>query len=130
MKIGKVIKESMSKNFNVGVKVRTTLKPYEEVEKRLFVETIAILQKSVDRSLGLILNFGVDLSTFEQNYYKVVGNLFKLRFSKYQIYLIESFLAKEETEALTVSVTREGVKETLHIETSEDLYFVLLELED
>lgn len=130
MKIGKVIKESMSKNFNVGVKVRTTLKPYEEVEKRLFVETIAILQKSVDRSLGLILNFGVDLSTFEQNYYRVVGNLFKLRFSKYQIYLIESFLAKEETEALTVSVTREGVKETLHIETSEDLYFVLLELED
>ena len=47
MKIGKVIKESMSKNFNVGVKVRTTLKPYEEVEKRLFVETINILQKSV-----------------------------------------------------------------------------------
>lgn len=130
MKIGKVIKESMSKNFNVGVKVRTTLKPYEEVEKRLFVETITILQKSVDRSLDLILNFGVDLSTFEQDYYKVVGNLFKLRFNKYQIHLIESFLAKEDTEALTVSITREGVKETLHIETSEDLYFALLELED
>lgn len=125
----KVIKESLLKNFTVRAKVKTCPKYYIDLEKEIFVEAVKGIKQLVERSQNLAANSGVDLLGFEEGYYAIINNLFKLRFAKHQITLIENFLDKIDDEPATVTITKKGKQVEYPFNTEEELYAVLLELE-
>ena len=125
----KVIKESLLKNFTVRAKVKTCPKYYIDLEKEIFVEAVKGIKQLVERSQNLAANSGVDLLGFEEGYYAIINNLFKLRFAKHQITLIENFLDKIDNEPATVTITKKGKQVEYPFNTEEELYAVLLELE-
>ena len=125
----KVIKESLLKNFTVRAKVKTCPKYFIDLEKEIFVEAVKGIKQLVERSQNLAANSGVDLLGFEEGYYAIINNLFKLRFAKHQITLIENFLDKIDNEPATVTITKKGKQVEYPFNTEEELYAVLLELE-
>ncbi len=125
----KVIKESLLKNFTVRAKVKTCPKYFIDLEKEIFVEAVKGIKQLVERSQNLAANSGVDLLGFEEGYYAIINNLFKLRFAKHQITLIENFLDKIDDEPATVTITKKGKQVEYPFNTEEELYAVLLELE-
>jgi hypothetical protein len=129
MEIQRVIKESLFKNFTVRAKVKTYPKYYIDLEKEIFVEAVKGIKKLIERSQDLATSTGVDLSGFEEGYYTIISNLFKLRFAKHQITLIENFLDKVDDEPATVTITKKGKQIEYPFNTEEELYAILLELE-
>lgn len=125
----KVIKESLLKNFTVRAKVKTCPKYFIDLEKEIFVEAVKGIKQLVERSQNLAANNGVDLLGFEEGYYVIINNLFKLRFAKHQITLIENFLDKIDDEPATVTITKKGKQVEYPFNSEEELYAVLLELE-
>ena len=125
----KVIKESLLKNFTVRAKVKTCPKYFIDLEKEIFVEAVKGIKQLVERSQNLAANSGVDLLGFEEGYYAIINNLFKLRFAKHQITLIENFLDKIDDEPATVTITKKGKQVEYPFNSEEELYAVLLELE-
>ncbi len=125
----KVIKESLLKNFTVRAKVKTYPKYFIDLEKEIFVEAVKGIKQLIERSQNLATNNGVDLLGFEEGYYAIINNLFKLRFAKHQITLIENFLDKLDDEPATVTITKKGKQVEYPFNTEEELYAVLLELE-
>jgi len=129
MEMQKVIKESLLKNFTVRAKVKTYPKYFIDLEKEIFVEAVKGIKQLIERSQNLATNNGVDLLGFEEGYYAIINNLFKLRFAKHQITLIENFLDKLDDEPATVTITKKGKQVEYPFNTEEELYAVLLELE-
>jgi len=129
MQVQKVIRESLLKNFTVRAKVKTYPKYFIDLEKEIFIEAVKGIKQLIERSQSLATNNGVDLLGFEEGYYAIINNLFKLRFAKHQITLIENFLDKLDDEPATVTITKKGKQVEYPFNTEEELYTVLLELE-
>lgn len=129
MKVQKIIRESLFKNFTVRAKIKTYPKYYIDLEKEIFVEAVKGIKKLIERSQNLATSTGVDLAGFEEGYYTIISNLFKLRFAKHQIALIENFLDKIDNEPATATITKKGKQIEYPFNTEEELYVVLLELE-
>lgn len=125
----KVIKNSIFKNFTMRAKVKTIPKHFIDLEKEIFIEAVKGIKQLIERSQNLATNNGVDLLGFEEGYYVIINNLFKLRFAKHQITLIENFLDKLDDEPATVTITKKGKQVEYPFNTEAELYTVLLELE-
>lgn len=64
----------------------------EIVNKKLFVEVIDELKKIEERRDFLQDEIGMDVTAYEDRFFKVIENLMKIAFNKYQIDLIKMYL--------------------------------------
>lgn len=86
--IHKVLKNSL----DLGFKIRTKSPSPEQIEKRLFIETIRTMVEIQDRTEFMISELGIDTIAYEDKYYRVIENLFKIHFSEQQLSLIQMYL--------------------------------------
>jgi hypothetical protein len=89
------------KNLNVKANIRR--KSFEETlasidfkskdtpEKKLFIDTIEILENIEDTS-AQFFDLGVDLSAYETSFFQVIENLFCTLYSETQVNLIHSYI--------------------------------------
>lgn len=86
--IHKVLKNSLNLRFNIKA-----LSPSpEQIHKNLFIESLKIMIEIQDRCEFMISELGVDLIAYEDKYYRVIENLFKMHFNKQQLSLIQMYL--------------------------------------
>lgn len=86
--IHKVLKNSLNLRFNIKA-----LSPSpEQIQKNLFVESLKIMIEIQDRSEFMISELGMDLIAYEDKYYRVIENLFKMHFNPQQLSLIQMYL--------------------------------------
>lgn len=86
--IRKVIKNSLNLRFNI----KTVLPSKEQIDKTLFVDSIETMLAIQDRTEFMISELGIDAIGYEDKYYRVIENLFKLHFNKEQLSLIQLYL--------------------------------------
>lgn len=89
------------KNLNVKANIRK--KSFEETlasidfkskdtpEKKLFIDTIEILENIEDTS-AQFFELGVDLSAYETSFFQVIENLFYTLYNETQVNLIHSYI--------------------------------------
>jgi hypothetical protein len=86
--IHKVLKNSLNLRFNIKA-----LSPSpEQIQKNLFIESLKIMIEIQDRSEFMITELGMDMIAYEDKYYRVIENLFKIHFNQQQLSLIQMYL--------------------------------------
>tara|TARA_R100001509_G_scaffold129307_1_gene82688 strand:- start:10 stop:417 length:408 start_codon:yes stop_codon:yes gene_type:complete len=86
--IHKVLKNSLNLRFNIKA-----LSPSpEQIQKNLFIESLKTMVEIQDRSEFLLSELGMDLIAYEDKYFRVIENLFKMHFNQQQLSLIQMYL--------------------------------------
>jgi hypothetical protein len=86
--IRKVLKNSLNLTFNIKA-----LSPSpEQVHKSLFIDALSALIEIQDRTEFLISEIGIDVIGYEDKYFRVIENLFKICFNPQQLSLIQMYL--------------------------------------
>ena len=86
--IRKVLKNSLNLTFNIKP---LTPSP-EQIQKNLFIDVLKVMVEIQDRSDFLISEMGIDIIGYEDKYFRVIENLFKISFNQQQLSLIQMYL--------------------------------------
>lgn len=86
--IRKVLKNSLNLKFSIKPKAPTE----EQIQKSLFVDSITTLLEIQERTEFMATEFGFDTYAYEDKYYRVIENLFKLHYNPEQLSLIQLYL--------------------------------------
>lgn len=86
--IRSVLKSKINVSYRIGIK-----EPDQEtMNKQIFVKIIDQLKKIEERSDFLVEEIGMDMAAYEDQFFEVIENLFKLAFNKSQLGLIQMYL--------------------------------------
>lgn len=92
----KSIKESirgiLKSKINVRYNIRIKQPDQETMNKEIFTSVIDQLKKIEERSDFLVSELGMDMTAYEDQFFEVIENLFKLTFNEAQLDLIQMYL--------------------------------------
>ena len=87
-KLRKVLKNRLDLSYRIKAK----LPNQEAMNKKIFIEVLEQLKKIEDRKDFLAEEIGLDMTAYEDQFFSVIENLFKLVFNKTQLGLIQMYL--------------------------------------
>lgn len=113
------------------VKVRRIKTSNESMKKSLFIKTLNKLKEIEDKREFLVTELGVDLTYYEESYFEVILNLFRLTFNSTQVEYIQYFLYetlpdKEWDGTLVLEIA--GKEQKVPFSTPSDLWEALKEI--
>lgn len=79
-----------SLNLKFSIKARNPSP--EQISKGLFVDVINTMVEIQDRTEFVISELGIDMVAYEDKYFRVIENLFKMHFNESQLSLIQLYL--------------------------------------
>jgi|TARA_B110000908_G_C10164716_1_gene407805 hypothetical protein len=86
--IHRVLKNSLNLTFSIKA-----LSPSpEQIEKGLFIDALRTMVEIQDRTEFMISELGIDTVAYEDKYFRVIENLFKMNFNQQQLSLIQMYL--------------------------------------
>jgi hypothetical protein len=92
MKNKKEIHKVLKNSLNLTLSIRALSPTPEQIEKSLFVEALETMVEIQDRTEFMISELGIDTISYEDKYYRVIENLFKINFNQQQLSLIQMYL--------------------------------------
>lgn len=106
------IRKIIKSRLNVNYIIKSIEPDKETMNKIVFVEVIEQLKKIEDRKEFLADEIGMDMTTYEDLFFDVIENLFRLAFNKSQLELIQTYLYqltpdKEWDGMITIEVGKE-----------------------
>jgi len=108
------------------IKIKSPDKSF--MDKKLFIQVILQLRKIEDRRDFMAEEIGMDMTTYEDQFFNVIENLMKMHFSKEQLALIQMYLyqlAPDKEWDGTITLEK-NQKETTHpFKTPEDVWKVI-----
>ncbi len=105
----------------------------EHMNKMIFVRVINNLKKIEDRRDFLLDEIGMDMTAYEDQFFSIIEDLFKMTFSKEQLALIQMYLYqlvpdKDWDGTITIETKSTGEK-VVNFETAQDVWDVLKTLD-
>tara|TARA_B100000085_G_scaffold285632_1_gene322620 strand:- start:3960 stop:4364 length:405 start_codon:yes stop_codon:yes gene_type:complete len=102
----------------------------ETMNKKLFVEILKQLRKIEDRRDFMAEEIGMDMTTYEDQFFRVIEDLMKMCFNKEQLALIQMYLYqlvpdKEWDGTITVSNNKSKKDEVVPFKTPNDVWNVI-----
>ena len=127
-KIRKILKSKLDIEF----RIKAIGPDQQTMNKKIFVEIINELKKIEDRRDFLIEEIGLDMTAYEDQFFNVIENLFKLVFNKHQLGLIQMYLYqlipdKEWDGMITIEHNEE--EKTLPFKSADDVWEVLIKFD-
>ena len=97
----------------------------ESMNKKLFVQIVKQLRKIEDRRDFMAEEIGMDMTTYEDQFFRVIEDLMKMCFSKEQLSLVQMYLYqlvpdKEWDGNITISVGKQ--EKTVKFKTPSDVW--------
>ena len=86
------IRKVLKSRLDVSYRIKTKEPDQETMNKKIFVEVIDQLKKIEDRRDFMAEEIGMDMTIYEDQFFSVIENLFKLAFNKSQLGLIQMYL--------------------------------------
>jgi len=98
------------------------------MDKKLFIEIIKGLKQIEDRRDFMESEIGMDMTAYEDQFFTVIENLFKIAFTKEQLALIQLYLYqlvpdKEWDGTITVEVDKK--EKVVNFKSPEDVWNVI-----
>jgi len=122
--IRKVLKTNNDLQYRIYEK-----KPKRDVTRRkLFIEAINTLKEIEDRTDFMQSELGVDMSLYEDKFFIVIENLFRITFSEEQCKLIEMYLyslSEDKDWDGTIEIKTQETVEIVGFKTPEQVWEVL-----
>jgi len=98
------------------------------MEKKLFIEIITTLRKIDDRRDFMQEEIGMDMTTYEDQFFSVIENLMKLHFNKEQLALIQMYLYQlvpDKDWDGTITVEKNKKEQTVAFKKPVDVWNVI-----
>ena len=125
----KKIREVLFSMFPISYRIKKVPVASEIMDRQLFIATIKRLKEIDDRRDFMLSEIGIDITAYEDLFFRVIENLFKIAFSVSQTKLIQDYvysLSPDKDWDGLVSIKLKGKKETLYnIKTPEKLWSLL-----
>lgn len=121
-----LIRAQIKKFLRLKYRIRELPVSKEQMDKHLFIESIGILKEINDRTDFLVDEIGIDLTPYEDKFFKVIENLMKIAFNKQQIFLVQMYLneipevGEDWDGTITVQVGKK--EEKVNFKTPEDVW--------
>lgn len=122
-----LIKQKFLHRYNSTTVIRKRQRLNFEMEKELFLHSIKLLEEIDDRGAFMAEELGLDLIQYEEKFYNVITNLFKIHYTSMQIKLIELYLTRKEIDNFEGSIdVKSGKKlQRVSFDSPEDLWEVI-----
>ena len=88
----RAIRKTLKNSLNLRFTLKTLQPTEEQINRGLFIESIETMIAIQDRTEFMLTELGIDSIAYEDKYYKVIENLFRLCFNKEQLSLIQLYL--------------------------------------
>jgi hypothetical protein len=127
----KVIRQAINNYLKGSIRISEKELDRDVMEKKLFVQSILLLQEIEDRRDFMESELGVDMTIYEEKFLQVIENLFKIHFSKEQLALIQYYIYQVPTldnwdGKIDLSDGKEMI--TVDFETPEQVWSVISSL--
>ena len=100
----------------------------EFMKKQAFIRIITRLKEIEDRRDFLVDEIGMDMTAYEDKFFAVIEDMFKLTFSKEQLALIQMYLYQlvpdKEWDG-TITVEKDKVEKQVKFKTPADVWEVI-----
>lgn len=116
METREYIRDVLTDDLELAFRIRTTSKPIEEVNKKIFVQVIKLLAEVNDRTEFMSTELGIDVIGYDDKFFQAIEGLMKIAFNKKQVLLIEMYLNeipimdKDWDGTITVLIEEEEVR--------------------
>lgn len=124
----KRIRQTLFSIHPLSYRIKIKSPDKSSMDKKLFIQVILQLRKIEDRRDFMAEEIGMDMTTYEDQFFNVIENLMKMHFSKEQLALIQMYLYqlapdKEWDGTITLESNK---KEITHpFKTPEDVWKVI-----
>jgi hypothetical protein len=126
------IRGVLKSRLDLSYRIKAKEPDKETMNKKIFIDVIEELKKIEDRKDFLAEEIGMDMTMYEDKFFSIIENLFKLVFNKAQLVLIQMYLYelvpdREWDGTITVEVGKE--EKTLPFKSAEDVWNVIKKFE-
>lgn len=118
-------------NTYYDFRVRIVTKEVDQsiMNKSLFLNIIRNLKEIEDRRDFMNEEIGLDMTTYEDKFFAVIEDLFRMNFNKTQIGIIQAYIyeatrPEDWDGTVTIEVSKKDIK-TFDLKTPEELWSVL-----
>lgn len=128
----KKIREVLFSLHPLSYRIRIKGLDRESMNKKLFTGVIKQLKKIEDRRDFLAEEIGMDMTTYEDQFFNVIEDLMKMSFNKTQLGLIQMYLYtlspdKTWDGTIVVEVGESKEEKVVNFKTPEDVWKVVTE---
>lgn len=129
MKEKNTVRRVFNNYFNLRVRISTKEVDKKVMNKSLFLNIIKNLKSIEERRDFMQDEIGMDMTTYEDKFFQVIEDLFKLNFNKPQISIIQAYIYEatrpdDWNGTVTIEVENKSVK-TFDLKTPEQLWSVV-----
>tara|TARA_A100001201_G_scaffold31913_2_gene34371 strand:- start:55 stop:453 length:399 start_codon:yes stop_codon:yes gene_type:complete len=124
----KRLRQTLHSIHPLSYRIKSLTPSKEFMDKKLFIEVIKQLRKIEERRDFMAEEIGMDMTSYEDQFFNVIENLMKMHFNKQQLALIQTYLYqlvpdKEWDGKITLE---KGKKETVYnFKTPEEVWNVI-----
>ena len=115
----------------VGYRIRSVSPDKESMNKASFIRILTNLKKIEDRRDFMQDEIGMDMTMYEETFFQVIEDLFKITFGKEQCALIQMYLYQlvpdKEWDG-TITIEQDKKELQVNFRTPEDVWKVLKEI--
>ena len=113
--------------------IKTNLRKYKRMNKRAFTKILKTLKEIEDRRDFLVSEIGMDMTAYEDRFFNIIEDLFKVIFNKKQLGLLQMYLYqlypdKDWDGKITVKIDEKDKE--VDFKTSSQVRDVLKKFED
>tara|TARA_B110000285_G_C14664343_1_gene397474 strand:+ start:129 stop:539 length:411 start_codon:yes stop_codon:yes gene_type:complete len=88
----KVIRQVLHNAHLIPFRIKHKAPSKEDMNKIIFVKVLTNLKKIEDRKDFMVEEIGMDMTAYEDQFFEVIEDLFKMTFNKEQLALIQLYL--------------------------------------
>ena len=124
----KRIRQTLFSIHPLSYRIRQLTPDPEMMNKKLFIQILDDLRKIEDRRDFMVEEIGMDMTVYEDQFFKVIENLMKLHFSKEQLALIQMYLYQltpDKDWDGTITVEQDKKEKVINFKTPEDVWNAL-----
>lgn len=122
----------LKSRLDVSYRIRVKEPDRETMNKKSFVEVIDQLRKIEDRRDFMAEEIGMDMTVYEDQFFSVIENLFKLAFNKSQLGLIQMYLYQltpDKDWDGTITIEQDKLEKTVPFKSPDDVWNVIKKFE-
>ena len=124
----KRIRQVLHSIYPLSYRIKITQPDQQSMNKKLFIEVIDMLRKIEDRRDFMSEEIGMDMTTYEDQFFRVIEDLMKMCFNKEQLSLVQMYLYqlvpdKEWDGNITINVGKQ--EKTVKFKTPSDVWDVI-----
>lgn len=130
MKPKELLRRILKQQLPLKYRIKEVPRNKEAMNKELFVEVLKLLKEINDRTDFVASEIGMDITAYDDKFFRVIENLMRMTFNKEQVFLIELYLNEipytneEEWDGL-ISVTVGKKEQKIAFRTPEDVWDAL-----